>query len=81
MVLTLGQHLPFAPPHCVAAGEHCAKLMTTIPSMMRKYTTETTHIIRRWILPVLSIFTRSITTANFGTIMERRPGTKATSVK
>lgn len=81
MVITLGQHLPAAPPHCVAAGVHCAKLMTTIPSTIKKYTTETTHIIRWCTLPVFSIFARSITTANFGTMIERRPGTKAMSVK
>ena len=78
--MTLGQHFPFEPPHCVAAGVHCAKLIMTMPSMMRKYTTEITHMIRRCVLPVLSILARRITTANLGTMMERRPGTKATRV-
>ena len=81
MVISLGQHFPFAPPHCVAAGVHCAKLIMIMPSMMRKYTTEITHIIRRCVLSVLSILARRIKTANFGTMMEKSPGMKATRVK
>ena len=80
-VYSLGQHFPSAPPHCVAAGLHCAKLMATMPIMARPYITDTIHMTLLWILPGSRILTRRNRAANLGTVKERIPGAKDKSTK
>lgn len=38
------QHVPSAPPHCTATGEHCAQIMVMVPMDIKEYAIESTHI-------------------------------------
>ena len=80
-VTILDQHVPSAPPHCAAAGLHCTKLMTNMPSVARPYITNTTHMTLLWILPGSRILMRRNRAAYLGIVKERIPGTKDMSVK